>query len=358
MDNKTILYIFYKDIDHSSAAHINTQRRIHVLKHLGFTVTEHLHGPKSFFLDLFTILNKHAAAPIIMIRIDGSGVLDKFTLLKLLLWRTKIVWEIHGFPDENFPQRTGVAANLTHLTNSWKRKILSFFVDSYIFISKELQSYAVNKILHRPCYVVSNFISTHTSKPIIKDSSLTLKKLFSNNFVVLWGGGANYPWQAIDTIESVAKKMYAIDASVLFILIGTHEWHTLHWSKNILKLGPVPYDIFQQYILLSNVCLALYHKPASTPFYFMPMKILDYMARGKPVIATEHKSIKSIVCNMENGFLTTNSPKRIISIILRLKNDSRLAKRIGDNAKQTIQSDYSFSRAKNSYSQILNKTLT
>jgi glycosyltransferase involved in cell wall biosynthesis len=65
--------------------------------------------------------------------------------------------------------------------------------------------------------------------------------------------------------------------------------------------------------------------------------ILEYMASGKPVIATNAGGTKEILKHKESGYLITNeSDKEIADIIIKLLNDPDLRKTWGQNGKTTI----------------------
>jgi glycosyltransferase involved in cell wall biosynthesis len=74
----------------------------------------------------------------------------------------------------------------------------------------------------------------------------------------------------------------------------------------------------------ASLCLALYHRPKFIPFYFYPVKILDYLAMGTPVIASRLGAIRSLIQDGKNGFLTDNSVQKISTMILRAYKNPRL----------------------------------
>ena len=352
--NNRIIYITHDRSIGSEAAVINSARRAEVLTLIGLRVEIYSHKLKNFLQDFWFLAKKVRHAKYVYIRIDGSMILDKFTLLKLISWNTKFIWEIHGFPDENYDTNYALPSYLMRQKNYLKRRILSYLIDAYIFVSQELQAFATSKIAPHKNAVIPNFVNLPKT---LGTSTTTLRILRPDTFVVLWGGFTQLHWQGIDILEHTAKYVYTKDPSIIFLVVGDSGWHEFVWRKNILFLNSMPRNTFLEFIARSNICLALYHKPKHTPFYFSPLKILDYMMYHKPVIATNQPTIASIITHNHNGILTNNNPRSLAAQILQLKTDIVLSKHIGENAFKVLQKKFSQKTATELYASFF-KNLT
>ncbi|SHF51833.1 Glycosyl transferases group 1 [Caldanaerobius fijiensis DSM 17918] len=70
----------------------------------------------------------------------------------------------------------------------------------------------------------------------------------------------------------------------------------------------------------------------------MPRSIIEAMAMGKPVIATNIRGCREEVVNGETGFLVdVNSPKEIYEATRKLLDDESLAKKLGDNGRKRAE---------------------
>ena len=76
------------------------------------------------------------------------------------------------------------------------------------------------------------------------------------------------------------------------------------------------------------------------------------MSAEIPSIATDFGTAKDIIINGHNGFLV-NTNKEWIETIIRLANDPILRNRIGLNARETIEKNYSVNANKKKYLNIL-----
>ena len=344
MRSAKIIILTYAD-DVSRAAYINTLRKKAILTRAGFKVNVYIHKPGLFVKDIFILKNLLNSGDLLFVRIDGSGLLDKFTLVKFLIPGVKIVWDVHGFPDENYTSQK--PSEFNRLKVHWKRKLLSLFVDQCFLISKELKSFARHKIFIKRASIVHNISSINSEK---KGWGLPGEGLFDDSrFIVLWGGNARLKWQALDLVEQVAQKVYAFDKSILFLVFGRESWHKFSWRKNIVFLDNLPIEEFMVYVKSAHLCLALYKKPAKTPFYFMPLKIIDYMAVGKPVLASNFGTIRSLITDGKDGVLTDNNPGDIARKIIHLKQYPSKRARIGKNAREKVLKYFSLPKASRDY---------
>ena len=68
-----------------------------------------------------------------------------------------------------------------------------------------------------------------------------------------------------------------------------------------------------------------------------PLKLLDMMACGVPVVATDKETIRAIVCDGETALLVKpNSAEALASGIQRLLDDRTLARRLATNARKAV----------------------
>ncbi len=328
-----ILYISYEKRSYPLAFSVNSQRRIQAMRKAGHTIVIHYSQTNTIFSRIASLLRSLKSIDIIIIRIDGSGILDSYTLLKLLKPTVRVIWEVHGFPEENLSNTpTAIEQKKSNRINR-VRRYLSHLVDSHIFISKELHEFAEEKISISNYMIIPNFV---LMEDFPKKNKSKLHKR-DGRFTVAWGGNARLPWQAVDILEKVAKSVYAKDPTILFTIMGTESWHSFTWEKNILQLGACQTPVFRDELARSDICVALYHKPLRIPFYFSPLKILEYMMAKKPIIASNFPTIASLIRNNSNGILTDNSIDHISTTILRLKKDKVLRVQLGRDAYKTVR---------------------
>ena len=85
----------------------------------------------------------------------------------------------------------------------------------------------------------------------------------------------------------------------------------------------------------------------------IPLSILEAMACGKPVVAPKVGGIPEIISDGENGILVeAREPKKIADSCLRLMQDKKLRKNLGEKASKRIASYFSNSKMAECYQRL------
>ena len=317
---------------------------------------------KCFIDDLLKIIPILLNIDILYISIDGQTSLDKFTILKIFKPKLKIIWEIHGPAEEYYWFDTSNYAKRLVLLRDIKRKFLAKFVSASFCLTYSLKYYAYNALKIKNNYVLPSYIDKRFFYDQIATSNLsnfsktTLK--LKGKFIVFWGGSANLKWHALDLIEKVAENIYKLDKNIVFIVVGSNSWHQFTFKKNIQFYESMPYGLFLKFAKQADIFLTLFHpssqKITGLKYYFSHRKIVEFMALGKPVIATHTDMEEQIIQNNINGYLVNNNPDIIAKLILTLKSKPTYIKQIGNKAKLTINHRYTLDYNAKIFSNALN----
>jgi len=286
----------------------------------------------------------------VCVRVDGSGILDKFSLIKLFFWKKRIIWEVHGFPEENHKAHVDRSRRLLSAKINFRRKALSLFVSKYLFVTKELEKFSRQKLLPRESVIINNFFPSilFPKKTSIPLSENLLTEHVPNKervFKVVWTGNAKLSWQGLSILEKVAKKIYRVDPTITFIVAGLESLERFSWTKNIISLGFLDKKASLDLVSSCDVGLALYTKPPHTPFYFSPLKVLDYMVLKKPIIATNFRTVRGLVGGLDNALITNNEVSDIVRKVILLKRNNKLRKKLRENAYSEVRKRHNGSEA-------------
>jgi len=131
-------------------------------------------------------------------------------------------------------------------------------------------------------------------------------KLPVENKIVTYTGSL-YPNREIENIIELAKHF----SKELFIVVGGPQKNADHYQSvakkqgitNINFTGPVEHSRIPLYLYASDVLLALWSKKVPTINYCSPLKIFEYMAAGRIIVAHGFPTIKEIIRHEENGLL-------------------------------------------------------
>jgi len=106
---------------------------------------------------------------------------------------------------------------------------------------------------------------------------------------------------------------------------------------------------------LSQIDIGLYPLPNEDWVYGKSgLKALQYMALGIPTIATDIGANKRVISDSEDGFLV-NSEKEWVERILNLIENVDLRRKIGQNARQKVETQFSIKANQKKYLNILNQ---
>lgn len=101
--------------------------------------------------------------------------------------------------------------------------------------------------------------------------------------------------------------------------------------------GAVPHAHIPELLQRMDVAVAPYPKPGPGGFYFSPLKLLEYMAAERPVVASRLASIESLVTDGVHGLLTPPGDHFALATALeRLRADPLLRRRLGENGRRRV----------------------
>ncbi|MHB1330552.1 MAG: glycosyltransferase family 4 protein [Minisyncoccota bacterium] len=149
--------------------------------------------------------------------------------------------------------------------------------------------------------------------------------------IVLYTGHL-YDWKGANTLARSAKF---ISSDILVVFVGGTEKNvkdfrdTFGAQSNILILGKKPYEDMPMYMKAADV-LTLPNSPVNnvSSLYTSPMKLFEYMASGRPIIASDLPSIREVL-NEGNALLVKpDEPKLIAEGITKILSNSTFAEHI------------------------------
>jgi glycosyltransferase involved in cell wall biosynthesis len=151
----------------------------------------------------------------------------------------------------------------------------------------------------------------------------------------LWG---------IYTIVECAKQVFPRHNALHFMIVGAGK--ELEDIERLIEAngltgrftltGGVSHSDIPKYIAAMDIGIAPYCR--KEPFHGSAMKIFEYMAMGKPVIASAQGQIKTVINHGENGLLIEpDDSDGLAKAILKLGGDKSEMSNMGMKARATVQ---------------------
>jgi glycosyltransferase involved in cell wall biosynthesis len=103
--------------------------------------------------------------------------------------------------------------------------------------------------------------------------------------------------------------------------------------------------------------------PVLEPFYFSPMKVIEYMAAGLPVVASSVGQLVDLIDDGQTGLLVRpEDPLALAAALEKLACDRSMRSRLGRKAQRRALSRHTWQgvahRVENTFSQLVAKAMS
>jgi glycosyltransferase involved in cell wall biosynthesis len=102
-------------------------------------------------------------------------------------------------------------------------------------------------------------------------------------------------------------------------------------AASVIFTGPVPHSRIPAYMNLIDVAV----QPAANE-YCCPMKILEYMALGKPIVAPRQENIQEILREGEARFFEPGNARSLAEALCAVTQDANLGRCMGERARAAV----------------------
>jgi len=238
---------------------------------------------------------------------------------------------------------------LVGLATKVERKIfrmVDFIIVVSDFLKQHIQRMGING---NKVYVMPNAVNLELFNPDNIPDNIKedlRKRLNIGNKVVLGFVGALTSWNNIEFLIDIFKDVSRERPDVHLLLVGDgplkgeleRKVHQEGLRDIITFAGRVRYEDVPKFIHIMDICII----PESNK-YRSPMKLFEYMAMAKPVVAPRLEPIEKIVVNDVNGLLfdlgDRGSLKRAVMALLE---DAPKRKKMGEVARKTVEENHSW----------------
>lgn len=253
---------------------------------------------------------------------------DEYLLPLLLKFSKKIFWEAHSLPSKT-----------SHYLSYWCR------CASIVAITTGLKNDLIKLGLPEEKIIVAPD-GVDLNKFNITVNKIELRKKFNlpaDKKIVMYAGHL-YTWKGVQTLVETEKFL---SDDILIVFVGGTEFdlnnfkiknNELFTHKKILFLGHLaPREIPE--ILTSADCLVLPNSAEEirSEKYTSPLKMFEYMASGKPVVASDLPSIREILNEKNATFFKPDDSKDLAEKIKDVLNNLQLAEKKAIQAKEDVK---------------------
>lgn len=225
---------------------------------------------------------------------------------------------------------------LKRLAHAIERYVCSN-ADRTLVVSTPLKKYLESVgVPHDKCIVMPNGVDQIKFQPRPKSSELIQKLKLPDDSVVIGFTGILRPWHGVEMLIEAVGTLKQNGESVYLLIVGDgpvrDKLEELLQEAGLggcsMITGRVPHEQVAYYVNLFDIAVS----PKAT-FYASPMKIVEYMALGKAVVAPKMDNILDIISDGENGLLfDAGEAKSLFKVLLKLINNAQLREDSGKRA--------------------------
>jgi glycosyltransferase involved in cell wall biosynthesis len=187
--------------------------------------------------------------------------------------------------------------------------------------------------------ILPNGVDTDLFRVVLDGGSLRSRLNLDGRFVVGFVGSFK-AWHGMDFLLKAFSRLRREDAACHLLLVGDgpmraaleEETRRLGLQEAVTLVGNIPHEEVPRYLALMDVAVAPY--PALEDFYFSPLKLYEYMAGSRAVVASRVGQVAEVVADGLTGLLyEPGNQEALIDCIQRLRADLNLRRELGQNAR-------------------------
>ncbi len=221
------------------------------------------------------------------------------------------------------------------------------------------------KLIVLTSFIKDRFVAVGVpvGKIIVASDGVDLDKFknYSNHFEIKGLSEKDFVYGYIGTLKTMGmgkgvadglRALTLLPSNYKFLVVGG-EKSDIEYYKNmslesgvsdrVIFTGQVSYSDISKYAGKCDVFVAPFPENKHYNFYMSPLKIFEYMASKRPIIATDLPSLREILTDGENSLLVPpNDVRALAEAIVKLKENPEISNKIADKAYWDVSEKYTW----------------
>lgn len=229
-----------------------------------------------------------------------------------------------------------------------EREVLQH-ADLLVAVSEGVRAYLLrNAVSPERIQVLPNGVNLALFNPEVDGSEIRRQYGLGNSLVIGFSGSLR-PWHGVDMLVRAFASLYHVSQNRSFqnrtdlhlLIVGDGSQREpleelardLGVTDKVTFTGAVDHQSVPQYLAAMDIAVAPYR--ASDGFYFSPLKVMEYLAMGRAIVAPRLGQIPSLLTRVNEPCGLLYSPDdqhELAAAILRLGQDEALRRQLGVSA--------------------------
>ena len=301
---------------------------------------------------IILLLLKSHYFDIMYTRNVGIGMLG---LLVKRISGSKLVLELNGLFSEDWKFKKKEYGEKGKLKNM-QMKIMDFEeifvakkVDAVITVTQGIKDILIKRgVDESKIAVIPNGANADLFRPI--DDPVAINELrgqhnMDENALLVTFVGSLEPYEGVEYLIQAAPSVLKIVSNAMFLIVG--DGRVKNGLMNLageigvfdkfIFTGNVSYEKVPLYINMSSVGVAPFTLARNDRIGLSPLKVYEYLACGKPVVASDVKGIGELLNNTGSGILVApEDSTELANGIIKLIKDKELREKMGKNGREMV----------------------
>lgn len=175
-----------------------------------------------------------------------------------------------------------------------------------------------------------------------------------NNFFVVGFIGTFTRWHGVETLFDAAVEVLSKNDKIKFLFIGDGNLKSvlelkteqLKLDDKIIFTGIIPHEKAPEFLAACDVLVSPHLGfDNGERFFGSPTKLFEYMAMGKPIIASDLEQIGQIIKHKINGLkFKPGNAEELARLILELQSNKELCDKLGKKAREDVLESFTWEK--------------
>jgi glycosyltransferase involved in cell wall biosynthesis len=217
----------------------------------------------------------------------------------------------------------------------WRR------ADLVIGVSEPLRPYLQGAgVRAEDIRILPNGVDTSLFRSDVPREPARRRLNLEGRFVIGFAGSLK-PWHGVDWLLAAFEQLRQTDSTAHALIVGDgplrqsleEQASNRGLRGTVTFTGAVDHEAMPDYLAAMDVAVAPY--PALDDFYYSPLKLFEYMAAGRAVVASRVGQVAQILADGETGLLCEpGNSASLVYCIRRLRSDAALRQELGRRARE------------------------